>query len=82
MPNQTRKDMVSLVNCHHNAKIINMHDSVATKADLKPSESRSTKSIPGHKGKKHTRTPDDSGFVEEGKKESDTNGKTSNFLFD
>ena len=82
MPNQTRKDMVSLVNCHHNAKITNMHDSVATKADLKPSGSRSTRSILGYKGKKHTRTGNDSGFVEEGKKESDTNGETLNFLFD
>ena len=34
MPNQTRKDMVSLVNWHHNAKIINMHDSVATKVSV------------------------------------------------
>ena len=45
-----------------------IHDFVTTKADLKPSGSRSTRTIPGYKGKKHTRTPDDSGFVEEGKR--------------
>ena len=82
MPNQTRKDTVSLVNCHHGAKITNMHDSVATKAGLKPSGTGRTGNVPGHKGKKRTRTGDDSDFVEEGKKGSDANGETTGFLLD